>query len=74
MAYIPTATASRNGALAASSSRPSFWSRLVAAMMLSRQRQANAEISRFLLSRGKLTDEVEREIERRFLQSPRSQF
>jgi hypothetical protein len=40
-------------------------------MMASRQRQAEREIARYLRNHGgKLTDETEREIERRFLSSP----
>ena len=38
-------------------------------MMLSRQRQADREIARYL-SNSKFTDEAEREIERRFLSTP----
>lgn len=45
-----------------------FFARALAAMMESRQRQANREIAQYLaLTGGKLTDEVEREIERRYL-------
>jgi hypothetical protein len=41
---------------------------LLAAMILSRQRQADREIARYLAGTGgKFTDEAEREIERRFL-------
>ena len=50
------------------SSPPAFLSRLMTAMMMSRQRQADREIARYLeLSGGKLTDNAEREIEQRFL-------
>jgi hypothetical protein len=38
-------------------------------MMISRQRQADREIERYLHN-NKFTDETEREIERRFLSSP----
>jgi hypothetical protein len=38
-------------------------------MMISRQRQADREIERYLRN-NKFTDETEREIERRFLSSP----
>lgn len=52
--------------------RPAFFRRLLAAMMLSRQRQADREIAMYLHSiGGKFTDDAEREIERRFLSSPR---
>jgi uncharacterized protein (DUF779 family) len=41
---------------------------VLAAMTASRQRQADREIARFMAGRGgKFTDEMEREIERRFL-------
>lgn len=54
--------------------RPGFFSRLLAAMMLSRQMQADREIASFLASSGgKFTDESEREIERRFL-APKSHW
>jgi len=50
-----------------------FFSRLLAAMAVSRMRQAEREIAQYLdRSGGKFTDEAEREIERRFLSgSPR---
>jgi hypothetical protein len=42
--------------------------RFLDAMMAARQRQADREIARFLQTRGgRLTDDIEREIERRFL-------
>ena len=48
-----------------------LFSRLIEAMMASRQRQAEREIARYLMgSGGKFTDEIEREIERRFLSNP----
>ena len=51
-----------------SSNQPSFFTRLIAAMMVSRARQAEREIERYLRSNGgKFTDESEREIERRYL-------
>jgi hypothetical protein len=46
-----------------------FFRRFVSAMMISRQRQAEREIARYLSSH-KFTDETEREIERRFLSGP----
>ena len=49
----------------------SLFSRLIEAMMASRQHQAEREIARYLMgSGGKFTDETEREIERRFLSNP----
>jgi hypothetical protein len=54
------------------STRPRFFRRLVAALVESRQRQADREIAMYLHSvGGKFTDDAEREIERRFLSSPR---
>ena len=51
--------------------RPGLFERLIDAMEVSRQRQAEREIARFVAGRGdKFTDEIEREIERRFLSSP----
>jgi hypothetical protein len=48
-----------------------FFHTLLAALMHSRQREADREIARYLdLNGGKLTDGVEREIERRFLSNP----
>jgi len=42
------------------------------AMMAARMRQAEREVARYLADTGgKFTDEVEREIERRFLSAPR---
>jgi len=46
----------------------SFWQRLYAAMVISRQRQAERDIAMYLRNTGgKFTDDAEREIERRFL-------
>ena len=70
MAYAPLALALRGIALPKSSARkgPGFFALLLAAMAESRQRQADREIARFMAgSGGKFTDEMEREIERRFL-------
>ena len=69
MAYIST-VASRDFSLAENTQakKRGFFSRLLAAMMLSRQRQAEREIASFLAaSGGKFTDECEREMERRYL-------
>ena len=70
MAYAPSALAPRDLAIAQTPVRTGhgLWQRLIAALMLSRQRQADREIGRYLTSTGgKFTDEAEREIERRFL-------
>ena len=43
-----------------------FWARIYDAIWIARQRQADAEIARYLSqSGGKLTDDMEREISRR---------
>jgi hypothetical protein len=48
--------------------RTGLLGRFLAALMASRQRQADMEIARYLhLTGGKITDSAEREIERRFL-------
>ena len=45
-----------------------LFARVIDAMMVSRQRDAEREIARYIAgSGGKFTDETEREIERRFL-------
>lgn len=60
---LSTATAAQ-----ASAKRPGFFARAIAAMKLARQRQAEREIARYLaLTGGNLTDEIEREIQRRLL-------
>ena len=74
MAYVPSAFSPHDVALAQDRARrgPSFWRMLIAALMEARQRQADREIARYLAaSGGKITDEAEREIERRFLSAPR---
>jgi hypothetical protein len=70
MAYARSALASRDLAFTQTPARTgrSLLQRLLAAMMTSRQRQADREIARYLTGiGGKFTDEAEREIERRFL-------
>ena len=70
MAYVPSTVAARDFI---PETRPrtrfKFFRRLADGMMLARQRQAEREIARYL-NNGKFTDEVEREIERRFLSTP----
>jgi hypothetical protein len=47
--------------------KPSLFARFFASLMLSRQRAADREIERFIEMRGgRLTDETEREISRRY--------
>jgi len=72
MAYGPSAVAPRELSYPEVStkraSRRGLLFRLFDAMMASRQRQVDREIARYLASvGGKLTDEAEREIERRLL-------
>jgi len=72
MAYGPSAVASRELSYPEGSSNRASRRRLLFqlfdAMMASRQRQVDREIARYLASvGGKLTDEAEREIERRLL-------
>lgn len=63
-----TDTLSSATATQVSAKRPGFFARALAAMKLARQRQAEREIARYLaLTGGKLTDETEREIQRRLL-------
>ena len=73
MAYAPSVLAPRDLAFTPTPARTrrGLLRRLLAAMMESRQRQADREIARYLAGTGgKFTDEVEREIERRFLSTP----
>jgi hypothetical protein len=46
--------------------RRGFWSRLVDAVLDSRQRDAEQEIAGYMARRGKLTDNMEREIASRY--------
>lgn len=70
MAYARTTVAASDFATEKREpSRPGFWRWFFDAMLESRQRQADREISRYLTN-GKFTDEAEREIERRFLSTP----
>jgi hypothetical protein len=71
MAYVHTAAAPRPLTLTAPKTGPGLIRRLIAAMQAARLRQAESEIAHFLAGNGgKLTDEAEREIERRFLSNP----
>jgi hypothetical protein len=77
MAYAPIAHALHDLTSADASVRtgPSLFSRFLAALMVSRQRQAEREIARYLRNAGgKFTDESEREIERHFLSSTSSRW
>ena len=69
MAYVSTVTGSRELAQpGVSAPRRSLWQRLFDAMVTARQAQAEREIA-YYLERigGKFTDDIEREIEMRFL-------
>ena len=51
--------------------KPSLFRRLFAALIESRQRQAERDVARYLARTGlKFTDSVEREVERQFLHRP----
>ena len=53
---------------ARSAAKPGFWARLLNALAESNQRRAEREIALYLRhANGKFTDEMERDIERRFL-------
>ena len=70
MVYAPSTVATRNLiAETPARTRPGFFRWLATAMMQSRRRQAEREIARYV-GNGKFTDEIEREIERRFLSIP----
>ena len=70
MAYAPTVPA-RSGGIEVQTLRPrrrGIFRRLIDAIVHSQQRRAEFEIARYLRDRGgKLNDDAEREIERRFL-------
>ena len=74
MAYTSAALSPRDfafPALPAPAKQHSLWRLAFDALMESRQHQAEHEIERYLAGTGgKFTDEVEREIERRFLSNP----
>jgi hypothetical protein len=68
MAFFSHTLSSLDALLAPPARRLSPFQALLRAMIQSRQRQADREIARYIaLNGGKLTDEIERRIERRFL-------
>ncbi len=70
MATVPTIPARALGSYdnAAVRRRSSLWSRLAKAVSTARMRAADREIARFIeLNGGRITDSIERKIERRFL-------
>ena len=70
MAYARSTVAQRDFiAESPARTRPGFFRRFFDALMMSRQRQADREIARYLTN-SKFTDEAEREIERLFLSTP----
>ena len=81
MAYFSNVNAQRDGIFAKTSAgtkasnKRGLFRRFLAALMESRQRQADHEIARYMRGRGgKLTDDVEREIERHILPRASTRF
>jgi hypothetical protein len=73
MAFFSHALSPSEAVLVRKPATPGVFARFYAAMIAARQRQADAEIARFLGGRaGKLTDSTEREIEARVLANPRT--
>ena len=73
MAYFSHAASPSETAVVRKPAKPGLFARFYAAMLVARQRQADAEIARYLGGRGgKLTDSTEREIEARVLANPRT--
>jgi hypothetical protein len=72
MTFVPTVSAARDILILQPSERDhrGFWRRLFEAVAASRKRQADHEIASYLAGAGRLTDQAEREIERRFLSNP----
>jgi hypothetical protein len=76
LAFTQTKVAPKGAPKAAAKTAPKrgVFTRLMDAMMMARQRQAEREVARYLADTGgKFTDEAEREIERRFL-SPQARW
>ena len=70
-----TQTSAQNSMPSARRIKRGLFRRVLDALMASRQQQADREIARYLhLHAGKLTDEAEREIERRFLTPPSGKY
>ena len=73
MAFSSHALSPSETILVRKPAKPGLFARLFAAMVAARQRQADAEIARYLGGRGgRLTDSTEREIEARVLANPRT--
>ena len=64
----PSVASSSQRAAAPAQRRPGLFARLIEGLAAARHRQAEREIARLIqLQGGKMTDSVERQIERRFL-------
>ena len=73
MAFFSHALSPSETVLVRKPAKPGVFARFYAAMIAARQRQADAEIARWLGGQGgKLTDSTEREIEARVLAHPRT--
>ena len=73
MAFFSHALSPSETVLVRTPAKLGVFARFYAAMIAARQRQADAEIERYLGRRGgKLTDSIEREIEQRVLANPRT--
>jgi hypothetical protein len=73
MAFFSHALSPSETVLVRKPAKPGVFARFYAAMIAARQRQADAEIARWLGGTGgKLTDSTEREIEQRVLANPRT--
>jgi len=73
MAYAPLALTLNGFVIPQSPARkgPGLFARALAALVAARQVAAEREIARYVnASGGKFTDDMEREIERRFLSTP----
>ena len=70
LAFTRPSVTQRSATQYAARPQRSLIGRLLDAVMVARQREAEREVARYLASTGgKFTDEAEREIERRFLSS-----
>ncbi len=74
MAFFSHALSPSETILVRKPAKPGVFARFYAAMIAARQRQADAEIARYLgrTSGQLLTDSAEREIEQRILANPRT--
>jgi hypothetical protein len=71
LAFTQPSVTQRSATKSPARPQRSLIGRLLDAVMVARQREAEREVARYLASTGgKFTDEAEREIERRFLSNP----